>query len=923
MNQIKKLHQLGQSIWYDNIERRLLINGEMEKMITAGEIRGVTSNPSIFQNAIAKSNDYDSSLQPMAWSDWDAEEIFFQLAIEDIQQTADLFLHLYEETNGGDGYVSLEVNPKLAYDTVGTLRQVKELWTRVNRKNLMIKIPATKEGLPAIQQAIAAGININITLIFSVDRYEEVINAYLSGLEERLNNNLSVKNIASVASFFVSRVDTKIDSLLEKLVKNNEISHNQLLVLRGKAAIANSRLAYKLFEKLFSTERFRKLAQNGARIQRPLWASTSTKNPEYRDVIYVEELIGKNTVNTMPPLTLDAFKDHGKAEIKIKDNVEDAKSLFVSLKNVGIELDSVTQELEDEGVLAFEKAFTSLLETIANRKKVFQNQLNGLDNAVKNRIKDLDREKIVDRIFEKDTSVWVDKLEDSKEIQNRLGWLDAPFISHDFVNELNNFRDEVVQEGFTHALLLGMGGSSLAPEVMSLSFRGYSEGLNLSILDSTNPKQVKIADEKNPKGKTIFIVSSKSGGTTEVQAFLKYFYQQMKDFAGDEAGKYFIAITDPGTELARQASEMGFRKLFFADPNVGGRFSALTAFGLVPAALMGVNIETLMQNAKDFAANCKPGVPTGRNPGIALGAIIAEASNAGMNKLTIVTEEPFRAFGSWLEQLIAESSGKQGKGLVPIDIEPFTDDNHYSNDRIFTYIKNDGLFEQKMLDIRNAGHPVITIEMKNPYDLGSEFFRWEFAISVACSIFRINAFNQPDVQDSKIRTKQKINDYLSSGKFDSGTPVLENQSARIYSNQNKLNLAGKSLNEMIENFLKLRKDGDYIAINAYLPRTLNMENKLQKFRQSILLRTNLATTLGFGPRFLHSTGQLHKGGPNSGLFIQIVDNLDQDLEIPDWGLSFGALMYAEALGDYEALVARERRIIRIELKQAIVTELWK
>ncbi len=354
MNEIDKLHQLGQSIWYDNIERKLLKNGEMERMIAAGEIRGVTSNPSIFQKAIANSTDYDLAIQPMAWSDWDPEKIFFQLAIEDIQATADLFLPLYQETNGGDGFISLEVNPKLAYDFERTFTQAKELWDRVNRKNLMIKIPATKEGLPAIRQAIAAGININITLIFSVSRYEEVIEAYLSGLEDRVKNNLPINDIASVASFFVSRVDTKIDSILESFIKDAKINENQFLELRGKAAVANSRLAYELFEKVFSSDRFDQLKQKGAKIQRPLWASTSTKNPAYYDVIYVEELIGENTVNTMPPQTLDAFRDHGKAEIKIRKNLEHARELFSSLGNLGIDIDEVTQALENEGVKAFE-----------------------------------------------------------------------------------------------------------------------------------------------------------------------------------------------------------------------------------------------------------------------------------------------------------------------------------------------------------------------------------------------------------------------------------------------------------------------------------------------------------------------------------------------------------------------------------------
>jgi len=343
MNAIDKLHQLGQSIWYDNIERRLLKNGEMENMITLGEIRGVTSNPSIFQNAIANSTDYDSAIQPMAWANWNSEDIFFQLAIEDIQETADLFSPLYDQTEGNDGFVSLEVNPKLAYDAEKTFIQALALWKRVNRKNLMIKIPATQEGLVAIRNAIAAGININVTLIFSLKRYKEVIEAYLSGLEDRLTNNLPIDKIASVASFFVSRVDSKVDTHLDALLKNNKIDQKLYLDLRGKAAIVNSKLAYELFEDIISSERFLRLAENGANVQRPLWASTSTKNPEYYDVIYVEELIGKYSVNTMPPQTLDAFRDHGKAEIRIKNNLEDAKELFSTLNKFGIDIDSITQ----------------------------------------------------------------------------------------------------------------------------------------------------------------------------------------------------------------------------------------------------------------------------------------------------------------------------------------------------------------------------------------------------------------------------------------------------------------------------------------------------------------------------------------------------------------------------------------------------
>src|SRR5512134_21440 len=306
MNAIEKLTQLGQSLWYDNIQRKLLENGEFAAMIQRGDIRGMTSNPTIFNNAIAKSNDYDSALVPLAWAGWDPEKIFWQLAIEDIRAACDLFHPLYEESNGGDGYVSIEVSPNVAHDTEATIAQVEQLWARVRRPNLMVKIPATKAGVPAIRKAISVGINVNVTLIFSLTRYAEVMEAYLSGLEDHLAAGHAVHHIASVASFFVSRVDSKIDS---RLPEDSS--------LRGKAAIANAKLAYDEYETTFSTHRWENLKVKGARVQRPLWASTSTKNPAYPDTIYVDNLIGPDTVNTVPPATLEAVRDHGVAEVTI------------------------------------------------------------------------------------------------------------------------------------------------------------------------------------------------------------------------------------------------------------------------------------------------------------------------------------------------------------------------------------------------------------------------------------------------------------------------------------------------------------------------------------------------------------------------------------------------------------------------------
>lgn len=357
-NSIKNLYLLGQSLWYDNLQRRLLTNGDIAALIERGEIRGMTSNPSIFNNAIAKSKDYDSAILPMAKAGANAEDIFWNLAVEDINTALNLFAGVYEKTNGNDGFVSIEVNPFYANDTSATINQVRYLWSMINKPNLMIKIPATVEGLPAIRQMTSEGININITLIFSIDRYLEVIQAYLNGIKDRLKIGKPVDNISSVASFFVSRVDSKID---ERLPENSS--------LLGKAAIANTKLAYMEFEKIFKSADFEELQSAGCKIQRPLWASTSTKNPTYSDTRYIDELIGPNTVNTIPPATLDAFRDHGKAELTVTKEIESAHKVISDLSKLGIPMEEVTGELEVEGVKAFKDAFTSLLETLEFRSK--------------------------------------------------------------------------------------------------------------------------------------------------------------------------------------------------------------------------------------------------------------------------------------------------------------------------------------------------------------------------------------------------------------------------------------------------------------------------------------------------------------------------------------------------------------------------
>lgn len=926
MSAISELHALGQSLWYDNIQRSLLESGALADMIARGDIRGITSNPSIFNNAIAKTNDYDSALIPMAWAGWNAEDIFTQLAIEDIQAAADLFRPLFDETHRGDGYVSLEVSPFLAKTTEGTVAEAKRLWQAVDRPNLMIKIPATREGIPAIEQVIAAGINVNVTLIFSLTRYAEVMQAYLNGLEKRVKAHQPIDTIASVASFFVSRVDTKVDARLAKVIDaggSQVAAANRLL---GKAAIANAKLAYAEFIKVFGSERFAALQKAGAQLQRPLWASTSTKNPAYRDVLYVEQLIGPHTVNTVPPQTLDAFRDHGMTNATLGENLDDASQTFAALEELGISMQAVTDELETEGVKAFADAFSALLHSIEERRALAVNELGPLQADVPVLIGKLESEKIVNRLYAADPTLWTDEPAGQAEIRKRLGWLALPETSRKIIPEIQSFVQGVIDAGFRKVLLLGMGGSSLAPEVFSLvqSIDGESVGkadLKLTVLDSTDPDQVRAAAAGNPVEETLYLVSSKSGSTSEVKAFLDYFWTAAEQNLGAQAGSHFVAITDPGTSLERLAGERGFRFVFKGDPDVGGRFSALSVFGLVPAALIGLDLEKLLDRAQWMAAQCGSQMPTGRNPGIVLGAIMGLAARQGRDKLTLLADPLGLPLGAWLEQLIAESSGKQGRGIVPVVGEPAVTAQNYGQDRLFVYLCHTGDLGEAVDRLRNSGQPVITLPFSHIEDLGAEFFRWEVATAVATSIMAVNGFDQPDVQDNKTRTGQKISEFQKQGRLEDSGPTWEGEGIRVYGGDPAALRGAKTIRDVLNGFFAQANAGDYVALNAYVPRSPTFEKQLTDLRAAIQKQTHLATTLGFGPRFLHSTGQLHKGGANNGLFLQITREPERDLEIPNEGITFGTLERAQALGDFEALAARGRRTMRVHLVDANIEAL--
>ncbi len=914
MSSAIKLKLLGQSVWYDNVSRSLIKDGSFKRMIECREIYGVTSNPSIFMKAITTTNDYDADIQTLTWAGLKPLGVFYKLAIRDIQDVADLFRPYYDASKGTDGFVCLEVNPDLAHDTQGTIDEAKWLWSEVDRPNLMVKIPGTKAGLPAITEAIASGINVNVTLIFSRQRYKEVMKAYLDGIQKRVEAGKDVGQIASVASFFVSRLESIADDHLNKLIDNGGKDAKKAKQILGKIAVANTRLAYKAYEEFFGSEQYRALAKSGAQKQRPLWASTGTKDPSYDDIKYVKELVAENTINTLPPDTFEKYLDHGEPSITIYDNLAQAEREIEQLEALGISLDDLTQTLEDQGVEKFSDAFHKLLSAIQDHQEKFLMGMDALKEAMKDQVKEFEAEKAVSRMFRNDPTLWTDAPEDKKVIQTRLGWLNLPYESEALISELTQFADSCKADGIEQVLLLGMGGSSLAPETLQTVFRDAVNGMSLKILDSTVPGQVKEAESWVDYKRTLFIVASKSGTTSETISMFQYFWAKSKPILGDERPDHFIAITDPGSKLAVLGKTSGFRAVFTANPNVGGRYSVLSHFGLVPAALMGIDLKYLLNRAQNTQDRCsKPG-EINLNAGALLGIMLGLAGAKGQDKLTIIADPTLEPMSAWLEQLLAESSGKDGHGIVPVAEEPMVDVHIYQKDRLFAYLRDSGGLDSFVDDLRSAGHPVVILNIEVLYDLGSQFYLWEIAVALACSILGVNAFDQPNVQDSKDRTKNKISHFIEKGHLEEYRPIWEKDHHQVFGHAFDGIEDCATLSEVLGRFTSLSEPGDYIAINAYLPRNDETVTSLSILRKHILETTKRATTLGFGPRFLHSTGQLHKGGANNGLFIQITQDDSTDIDIPGQGFSFGVLARAQAQGDLDALLAKDRRAIRFHLK---------
>ena len=688
-------------------------------------------------------------------------------------------------------------------------------------------------------------------------------------------------------------IDKKIDAM-------DGASGAEAKALRGKVAIANAKLAYAWYQDFVASPRWRRLAAQGAMPQRLLWASTGVKDKAYPDTLYIDELIGPDTVNTMPPKTMDAFRDHGTVAPTLTRDVDGARRVLAEAQRLGLDLAGVTTELVDEGMKLFADAFDALLGAVGEKRaQMLGDRLNTLNAtlpeplaaAVEARLKAASTDRWSKRLWDGDVSLWTGKDEDKW-----LGWLPAAQGKQVDRAALAALRGEARR--YKHAVLLGMGGSSLGPEVLALILGSQDGGPKLHVLDTSDPGQIDTVVGQIDPAQTLFIVSSKSGSTLEPELLRAFFWE-----LADKDGAHFIAVTDPGSKLEETAKHDRFGHIFAGDPAIGGRYSVLSVFGMVPAAVIGIDVAALFKAIAPMVLSCGADMPPMANPGVHLGAIIGEAAVAGRDKLTILPSPGLAPFGAWLEQLLAESTGKQGKGIVPVDLEPLGAVECYGGDRLFVHFHlagdPDGGMHERLDALARAGHPVVRIGVAARELIGQEFVRWEVATAIAGAVIGINPFDQPDVEDAKVATRKLVDAYEASGALAPETAMAETADFLLYGQAS------------LDGFFS---GANYAGFLAYIERDAAHEAAIAELRATVRDRHGIATVAGFGPRFLHSTGQAYKGGPAGGAFLTITRDPDPDLAVPGHSASFGTVQLAQAKGDMSVLAERGRKVARVHLK---------
>jgi len=836
----------------------------------------------------------DPARRPLAQAGWNAERTVDALVASFVRSVATLLLPIHERTNGRRGFAAAILPPGAEADEY--VQRFEKVAALANRPNLMLGLPCTPAGLVAGERAAAGGRGILLGPVASLEGLTNALEACARGLTARRAQGLPKAANACIVAFDPEPICAAVEA--------------QLAAQSGRRAERAATLAGNTLPSILQLAR----TQVGA-------AQDNAEEVGAIDLLVlttwdkVKPVGGEGVPPARTPVGLTAGDVGESADASLRSglsgdwamlssaraHVDALASLGISVGGPGIQADDAAQS---EGTGQMRRIYAGV-EAVAMAMRA---ELGDLTPDFPHALLSLQDDRVAERVWRGDTTLWTEEPAEAAEISRRLGWLLLPEAMQAEVDGLLAFADELGRERFSHAVVLGMGGSSLAPDVFRRMLDGR-RGLQLHVLDSTDPEMVEKLARSIPVEETLFLVSSKSGTTTEPLALLEYFWAVAEPLLGKQAGRHFAAITDPGTPLERLAGERGFRRVFAGPADVGGRYSALSAFGLVPAALLGADVAALLQGAEGMARACGPSVEAARNPGLHLGAFLGLAAERGRDKLTFLADRGLEPLEDWIEQLIAESSGKKGRGLLPITHEMPADPSEYGADRAFAYLRNCGDQDARVAALSCAGHPVAVLDVgADESGLGAEFFRWEFATAVACHKLGVSAFDQPDVQRAKDRTSELLKAYRKQGALPTPQVLWQGQGVVLEGREGSLeNVPDDGLEKVAAGILEESRAGDAFCFLAYLPADPSLDAAFQRLRGRLRTARRMATTLGSGPRYLHSTGQYHKGGSDRSVFILLTADRTSGVAVPGMGVTFNVLQRAQAIGDLQALLALGRR----------------
>ncbi len=922
----------GQGVWLDGFRRLLVSSGVFEAMVRDDAVSGVDCDLNLLAGAIGRGVEYADPLLRIAAADGELSPCEALLA-DEARIAAEALRGVFEATGGRDGLASVPAGTSSADDAESMSRIARRMATAAGLPNVVPKLPPTGAGFAVFEAMTAESLGVHIGPLFSLAAVQRATEAYVRGARARAGESRSEEPPPAVISFGVGPLDVAVDELLREKIQAAGRDTSAAESLLGGVATAVAKVAYRRLREILVAEAG---AAGSPAVGSLLlaFADLSTGDARQPRRRYVESLTGPDTTAILSSGLLRNVAGRGEVDATLGQRVDDAEEILLELRGLGVDVDAIGEALEAGAIKQRASHFATLSRAVQRATEALLNDLAGASAIASTgspwsaqipeidaSLVDLDTAEAQDavaRLWARDPTLWSGDAKVQELIANRLGWLDAAVETQFAGGEpQRRFAGQLQEAGVENVLLLGMGGSSLSAEVCCRVF----ESERVRVLDSTVPARIRTVAGSVDPARTSILVASKSGTTTEVRALLNYFYALATPML-ENPGERFAAITDPGTPLEQGAHELGFQRLWLAPADVGGRFSALTVFGTLPMAIMGVETPEILASARRMVASCSPEVPVAGNPAARLASAMHGAMVTGRDKLTFLPSPSLAAFGAWAEQLVAESTGKAGTGVIPIVAEPPGSVEEYADDRFFVSMRLQGEDDPEAsarLDaLEAAGHPVARIVLEDRHDIGGEFFRWEAAVALLGALMGINPFDQPDVQASKDRTAAILAGAGDGSSLAERSPAGVGNGWAVYADLERdeelaARLNGAEMADWLSAHLGRAEPPDYVGIQAFVAPERTTHRALQRLRVLLRRQFRVATSLGWGPRFLHSTGQLHKGGPDSALFLQITADDAEDIEVPGAGHSFGELARAQSMGDFAALQERGRRVVRVHL----------